>query len=274
MKKIELRKVDDLNLLNLLKRQYMTQTTAPLDGMWLYGFVPLATHYSFHSENSIVGYCCVNNNNNYLLQYYLCRELNAEASPLLSRILTDSYSQLNDVNGAYVSTAEPGYLSSCLDNFSTFHVNALMYQLGEKPVKQLMNPDWQLAVVTKDELAKVIDFDHRTIGAPKEWLDSYLGNLIEKQELFSCTQSGILVGTGECRSFDGFQDEYVDLGVIVGQECRGKGLATWILQQLVKIAEAMSLTPICSTERDNIGAQKAIRRAGLITEHRILQFQK
>ncbi|MFT5700770.1 MAG: putative acetyltransferase [Desulforhopalus sp.] len=64
-----------------------------------------------------------------------------------------------------------------------------------------------------------------------------------------------------------------DLGFIVGQAQRGKGLGSSVLKNLVTLAESKGLKPICSTEKDNIGAQKAIRRAGLFAGNRIIQFE-
>ena len=62
--------------------------------------------------------------------------------------------------------------------------------------------------------------------------------------------------------------------MIVAPAHRGKGVATWILAQLVAMNDAEGLTSICSTERDNRAAQKAIERAGFFAGHRILQFHR
>ena len=107
---------------------------------------------------------------------------------------------------------------------------------------------------------------------PEEWLVQYLSNLIERQELFGCWLDSELIATGENRKFDEVQQGYTDLGVIVDRSQRGKGLATWILQQLVQQSIDRDLKPLCSTERDNIAARKAIAGAGFISRNRIIQF--
>jgi RimJ/RimL family protein N-acetyltransferase len=71
-----------------------------------------------------------------------------------------------------------------------------------------------------------------------------------------------------------------DLGVIVSAAHRGKGIATKVIKQLIAYARAKELRsqgakelrPICSTEKGNAGAQKAISRAGFIAHHRIIEF--
>ena len=77
---------------------------------------------------------------------------------------------------------------------------------------------------------------------------------------------------GECRGFVEYQTDYAELGVIVDESTRGKGLATSILMQLITISETKGLEPILSTEKTNIGAQKAISRAGFFAGNRIIQF--
>jgi hypothetical protein len=43
-----------------------------------------------------------------------------------------------------------------------------------------------------------------------------------------------LLATGEIRGYDVFQTDYVDIGVIVTESERGKGLATQVLRQLCR----------------------------------------
>ncbi len=61
--------------------------------------------------------------------------------------------------------------------------------------------------------------------------------------------------------------------MIVAQSQRGKGIATQVLQFLVASANERGLIPICSTESSNLGAQKAIKRAGLVAQNRIVQIE-
>lgn len=73
--------------------------------------------------------------------------------------------------------------------------------------------------------------------------------------------------------FDEYQTEYADLGMIVAQSQRGKGIATQVLSWLIHSANGRGLSPICSTESGNLGAQKAIKRAGLMAQNRIVQIE-
>ena len=75
---MQTRKVESTKQLSELKARYMDQTTAPLDGMWLCGFVPVSTHFGFYDDDKLVGFCCLNEEG-YLLQFLLCPEYQAQS---------------------------------------------------------------------------------------------------------------------------------------------------------------------------------------------------
>ena len=60
--------------------------------------------------------------------------------------------------------------------------------------------------------------------------------------------------------------------MVVGKNHRRGGIATNILRALAGHAQSKGLTSICSTETGNVGAQKAISRAGFVSTHRILEI--
>ena len=269
---IEINVITELDNLKSLKSEYLDKTTAPLDGMWLCGFLPLASHFSFQKNSTLIGYCCINDEG-YLLQFYLRDNDFFEGTSLFTNMITGKYDQLPKIMGAYVSTAEPDFLSHCFDNFSSFKVNSMMYQLNKVTPMSVNNDNsWTLKPVEPENSSEAVEFALRNMGAPEDWLTQYISNLIQRQELFGCWLDNELIGTGENRKFDDVQKGYTDIGVIVHQQQRGKGLATWIIQQLIQQAVEKGLKPICSTERDNIGAQKALTKAGFISRHRIIQF--
>jgi RimJ/RimL family protein N-acetyltransferase len=131
----------------------------------------------------------------------------------------------------------------------------------------------ELQVATTTQLAEFVQFAATNIGAPQQWLNGYYGNLIARKELFGYWSDTQLLAAGECRLFDHYQTEYADLGVIVSQSERGQGIAKGVLGVLVKYAAKNGLAAMCSTESDNIAAQKAISSAGFLSTHRIVQFQ-
>ncbi|CAH6847951.1 GNAT family N-acetyltransferase [Vibrio chagasii] len=271
---LDIKKIKTLNDLSELKTAYFSESTAPLDGMWHFGFVPMSDHFGFYESGKLVGYCVLNNEG-YLLQFYLVPEANVNIADLFTLIIESNSSVIGQVQGAFVSTAEPQYLSLCLDNSASFKVNAMMYRQNQKSDASRHSgciEGIKMALATEEQLDKLVEFASSAIGAPKEWLTGYYSNLITRQELWGYWENERVLATGECRKFDEHQTQYADLGMIVAEQERGRGLATRVLNFLTQHTTSQGLEVICSTESSNIGAQKAIERAGLSSKHRILQF--
>ncbi|WP_135454127.1 GNAT family N-acetyltransferase [Vibrio echinoideorum] len=269
-----IKKISALSDLNELKTAYFTESTAPLDGMWHFGFVPMSDHYGFYENNSLVGYCAVNGEG-YLLQFFLAPTANHSIEDLFALIVENNSSVISEMKGAFVSTAEPQYLSLCVDNTESFKVNAMMYRqnfLANSDCDSGRIEEIEMSLATEEQLDQLVEFSSTTIGAPKEWLTGYYSNLIARQELWGYWENNNVLATGECRKFDEHQTQFADLGMIVSQAERGKGLATRVIHFLKQHANSQGLEAMCSTESSNIGAQKAITRAGLSSKHRILQF--
>ena len=262
--------VESVGCLSSLKARYFEQSTAPLDGMWHFGFVPMSNHFGFYENESLVGYCCINSDG-YMLQFYLSESAETQPKELFTLIADQNSSVIGTVKGAFVSTAEPQFLSLCLDNSTTFKVNALMYQ-QVTPTSDKVTPTLSLEPATEGQLSSFVAFAAVNMGAPEQWLAGYFGNLINRKELWGYWKDGNLLVSGECRLFDEHQTGYADLGMIVAESERGKGLATRMLISLVKMANTGGLVPICSTESSNIGAQKAIYNAGLSPLNRLVQI--
>ena len=130
----------------------------------------------------------------------------------------------------------------------------------------------QMDIVQLGQLEELIDFAKSNMDSSEQWLRGYYTDLINRHELFGYWENGCLLVAGESRGYDEYQTEYADLGVIVDESARRKGLGTNMLKQLIAITEVRGLIPICSTEKENIGAQKAISRAGFVADNRIIQF--
>ena len=266
-----IKSLSELTELTELKKAYFDSSIVPLDGMWHFGFAPMAKHFGFYVNKNLVGFCCVNDDG-YLLQYYLQPEFQLFSQELFTLIAQQNSSIIGEVKGAFVSTSEPNYQALCLDNSATFKVNALMFQHNTKLAnKNLEMIDMQLAGA--EQLTDFVTFAAANIGAPEQWLTQYYGNLIERKELFGYWHKGKLLAAGECRLFDQYQTEYADLGMIVAQSNRGQGIAKKVLAYLINNATNQGLKAICSTESNNVAAQKAIAHAGFTSAHRIVQFE-
>lgn len=266
---LEIKIIENIDLLSSFKKQYLAQTTAALDGMWLCGFVPMSKHFGFYDDEVLCGYCCINDDG-FLLQFYIFQEYKQFQSEIFSQVVMSKFDITSKVQGAFVSTGEPEYLSLCLDHFNQFEVNALMYHKDNDLVQDNV---LSMLPAKADQLMTFVEFAKNNIGAPEQWVTGYYDNLISRIELFGYWQDDYLVAVGECRIFDEVQIGYADLGMIVAETERGKGIATQILNFLINYAQKSGLKPICSTEKANVTAQKAITSAGFYSSNRIIQFE-
>ncbi len=262
---------DALPALKPLKEGYIQQATAPLDGMWLTGFVPMASHFGFYESDELVGYCCVNDDG-YLLQFYCDPNSACDPVEVFASLFQNADQPAGKLAGVFVSTAEPNVLTLCMDRFPRFEVNALMYQRHSSALEEPLDSTPTLLPMEPDQLLAAVEIAVQSIGAPDVWLRGYYASLIQLGELFGAWKDDRLIALGESRGYDDYQIGCADLGVLVSRDERGKGHATQVLLQLARYNEARGLTSICSTERNNIAAQKAIARAGFKPVHRIVQF--
>lgn len=262
---MQIERIEALHTLSDLKQRYLEQTTAPLDGMWLHGFVPAAAHYGWRERGQLCGYFCLNDEG-YLLQFLVEGRSGAKEAEVFENVVGGE-SAAGEINGAFVSTAEPHPLSLCLDHFGRFEVNALMYELPDS--SRRATDSLELVRLAPAQLPTAVAFAMAEIDAPQEWVTGYYANLIDRSELYGSFRDDRLVATGESRRRE---DDHADLGVIVARSERGQGLATKILSTLADMNDRAKLKSICSTEKDNRAAQKAIERAGFVAHNRIIRF--
>lgn len=248
-----------------LRDVYLLSTNAALDGMWENAFLPMADHWKIAHAKDVIGFCSVNSEGK-MLAFHVDNEV-------LNRSAYAQCIEQLSVSGAFVSTAEPRFLSLCADHQTSMSVNALMYaESCEKPAKLVLPLGMSFRIATQDDLNTAVSFGADAIQADQDWLLGYFEERIQKQELFGLWRETELIATGECRKSPN-QAGIADVGMIVGPAHRKKGLATAMLKHLRSIGSQKGLKLICSTESSNIGAQKAIERAGFNSQHRILRFE-
>tara|TARA_R110002096_G_scaffold397929_3_gene593899 strand:- start:686 stop:1483 length:798 start_codon:yes stop_codon:yes gene_type:complete len=247
-----------------MQQTFWSQATAPLDGMWL-SFASMADHYAISHGDTVIGYCAINSEQK-LLQFFV---VPGHDTGVIFEVLIKEV----NVTGAVVSTAEPHYLSLCLDKQTSLSVNALMYHvLDDSTTEPATFPEGSdFKPVTSDQLETAVEFAHQALGADKGWLTGYYTERIAGEELIGLWQGDTLIAAGECRPCKE-QPKYADVGMVVSPDYRTKGLATNILRELILMSHRKGLKPICSTEQGNIAAQKSITRAGFVSQHRILDI--
>lgn len=256
----------DIAELDLLKLDYLNTVTAPLDGMWSDGLIPLSRHWSITEKGEIVGYFCVNSDKA-LLQFHLPDAFLPQAVDFLRALIGRG-----TVASAFAGTNEPTFLGLCMDLQRSVSVHTLLYRDVDAVVPRMQQCEGAVFRLARTEdLSGIIDFIQENTGNGGVWLKGYMDNLITRGESYILEQDSEMIGLGECRVSD-TQMPYADLGMIVAKGRRGQGLGSMILALMKNICYGRQLRPICSTRVENIAARKAIERAGFLAKNRILHL--
>ena len=243
-----------------LRQEHLASLVSPMDDMWL-SFADQATQHWLLLEEQPVGTCAVDPAHG-LLGFHVQRRFEHRA-PALLRLALGSLKPLHMT----VATVDPGFLSSALDVAASVEAHTLMYSLAAEPIPERLD---NLQLAGEQDLEAVVEFQHGAVGAPEEFLRAYGGERIAAGELWLVGPTDQLQATGELR-VDARQPGIAQLGLIVGQDQRRQGLGSRLMCSLVERSKAMGLVPHCSTEVTNLGAQRAIERAGFRSSHRILR---
>lgn len=250
------------SILSLVERWRKT-LTAPQDGMWE-SFLEYATKVEIRADNRTIGYACLNDENQ-LLQCFLTEQWLEYGEEVLAELINQF-----EITSAMVGTNNPIFLSLCLPFQKTVEVHTLLFYDALEPVSTNYDlPPIKLA--WQEDLALLVNFYNESIGAPKEWLNQYLGNLISRGELFFLLQGSEILGTCEVRNSD--SDVLVaDIGMVVSKDHRLKGYGGYLLSKAKELAYDQGRKPICSCEAQNIGSLKSIHKNGFRSIHQILRL--
>lgn len=246
----------------LHRPQFLSQLLAPMDDMWA-AFADLGAPFSLFVGEVLAGSCSVDGEGQ-LLRFFVLPQFSNESLALLELTAAEC-----GVTHMMVSTADPSYLCPALDLAADVESHTLLFAqvatIRAEPIERLV-----LAELA--DLERVIEFQVEATGMPADFLQVYTRTRIELRELWLVRTKSQIIGVGELR-IDQQQAGIAHLGVIVGAPDRRKGMGAAILCSLVEQCRELGVVPYCSTEGTNIGARRAIERAGFYAQHRLLRIE-
>ncbi|MEL7250492.1 MAG: GNAT family N-acetyltransferase [Bacteroidota bacterium] len=243
-----------------LRAECLASLTSPPDGMWQ-AFRAAAVVWTVRHQKKTIGYALVDEAQQ-LLQFYIQPLHLPDRLIIFSHLLEEA-----EVKAGIVGTHQPVFYSTALHFVQ--HLQVHTYLFRERLPKTVIPKAGKLKEVAKDELAQMVAFCHYSVGAPESWLQSYLGDLIGKRELFCLRLDGKIAGTCEVRKSEAAPD-FADIGMIISPDFRRQGYGTYLLSSAKGIALQQGLQPICSCEKGNVGSLRAIETNGFRTTHSLL----
>ncbi len=256
-------KITDTNTLSHLKTEWQKSLVAPQDDMWE-SFTDYATHWEILQKDETIGYACVNDEN-CLLQFFVLPFWMSEGVSIFKQLIDQQ-----NIASAIIGTNNPICLSIAMHIQKSVKIHTYLFTDALKVENN--NKEGAFRIVALQELETIVNFYHESIGAPKGWLNDYLGNLVEKSEVFVLINGDEILGACEVRKSES-NPKVAGVGVVVSSSQRKKGLGTFLLGKAKEKAIAWNRQPICSCEKDNIGSIKSIENNGFRSIHQMLLLE-
>lgn len=247
-----------------LRDDYLRALVAPMDGMWESAIIAHATFWAIQDQEQNAGYFCIGSDSA-LLRFHLLESYQARAQEIFRWIVSTE-----GIQHAITSTIEPLYFSLCLDLQISITLHSYLFR-DNKPIELSSGLSKSIfRKAEKSELDSITRFYRTHTEGSGEWIEAFLHKRLNREELFVLYDGQSLVATGECiPSLK--QPPYADLGMVVAQSHRGRGLGSAMLTQLKSYCYEAGWKPICSCAADNLASKKAIEKAGFISEHRMVK---
>ncbi len=253
------------DVIQQIRDDYLRTLVAPMDGMWESAVITYATFWEIQDREQRAGYFCIGANN-YLLRFHLWENYQARAQEIF-RWIVSTYG----IQHAITSTIEPLYFSLCLDLQISITLHSYLFRDSKRIELSSGSSNSIFRKAEKRELDDIARFYRANTEGSGEWIEAFLNARLNREELFVLYDRQTLVATGECIPSQK-QSPYADLGMVVAQLHRGRGLGSSMLIQLKKHCYEAGWKPICSCAADNRASKKAIEKAGFISEQRMVKI--
>ena len=247
-----------------IRDDYLRTLVAPMDGMWERAIIAHAAWWEIQDHEQHAGHFCIDSNN-YLLRFHLVEQYRARAQELFRWILA-TYG----IEHAIASTIEPLYFSVCLDVQQSMTPHSYLFRDSKRIEFASGSNESSLRKAAQSEFDDLVHFYRANTKGSGDWIEGFLQKRLDRDELYVLHDRQTLVATGECIPSQQ-QPPYADLGMVVDQSHRGRGLGSFMLVQLKQRCYEAGWKPICSCAAENLASKKAIEKAGFISEHRMVE---
>lgn len=254
--------LNDHSLIQSLIEDWRKSLIIPQDGMWE-AFSRLSDHWKISEGERDIGFAVIHSKFG-LIQFFLDKLWLADSTSIFQEFLRHT-----ETRAAVIGTNDPIFYSIATRIQTPTNIHTLLYQNMIETEAPLTNHAFEMA--SQKNHSELVEFYHKSTGAPVEWLKMYTEPLVEAGEIFVLSTNKEILGVSEIRTRES-DLSIADVGMVVAPLHRKKGIGTLLLGKAKEIAIARNLTPICSTEIGNTGSIKAIERNGFRSIHQMHSF--
>ncbi|GCE07146.1 GNAT family N-acetyltransferase [Dictyobacter aurantiacus] len=263
---LKCRQLEQSETIRKLRDEYLRTLVAPADGMWEKAVIAQAAFWEIHDGKQVLGAFCLDAEGT-LLRVQLLEPYLERGEEILIWLVSRQ-----GIQRAIASTIEPLYFSLCLDLHINITPHSYLFRDQQRIEPPADHDPHHFRKATSDELDALVLFYKENTSGPGAWIEGFLQERLRSEELFLLFDHQTLVATGECIPSQE-QPPYADLGMVVAQAYRGRGLGSSMLLRLKQHCYASGWRPICSCEATNAASKRAIEKAGFVSEHRIVNIQ-
>ena len=253
------------DVIQQMRDDYLRTLVAPMDGMWESTAITHAAFWEIQDRGQHAGYFCIDSNN-YLLRFHLLENYQARAQEIFHWVIS-TYG----IQHAITSTIESLYFSLCIDIQKSIALHSYLFRDNKRIELSFSLSDSIFRKAEERELDDIVHFYRANTEGSGEWIEGFVHKRLNCEELFVLHNRQILVAAGECIPSQK-QIPYADLGIVVAQSYRGRGLGSSMLTQLKKHCYETGWKPICSCAANNQSSKKAIEKAGFISDQRMVKI--
>ncbi len=254
---IEIQKIVNEEIKFKLHKEHINTLAEPIDGFWENVMICRSECYEIIYDEKIVGHFFVNSSKT-LVQFHVSKEYYTYAAEIFEYLIKSDI-----VENAAVSTKETEFLSLCLDYQRSTKVHSYLFT-DNKRIKYELDGFKTLSF----RLAKTVDIDTIKNKCDAAF-DGYYEDLIENDQIFVLYEEDSLLGIGEFR-ISKSNEQFGDIGMIVAEEYRRKGVGTYIITKLKEHCFNNKLMPMAGCDITNIASKKTLEKSGFISNHRII----
>jgi GNAT superfamily N-acetyltransferase len=222
------------------------------------------SYFKIEINSDYAGYLCVDSQKT-LWEFYLINSAQIYSQEVFKYLIETNY-----IVAAESKTFDSLLMSLCLDYNKKASCNAYLFRddtdKGYLP-SGLENIEMRLA--GKEDLENLTEINRFTEGV------DFFYNLdeeIRKREIFIFHTNGELLGAGTCKRICRSLN-YYDIGMIVPEKHRRKGLGTYIIAKLKEYCYNNNIIPVCDCYYLNYSSKKNLEKAGFISKHRMVRFE-
>jgi len=170
-----------------------------------------------------------------------------------------------DFSTALAKSYDRNFIRSCQELGWRGSVGGILFRKREKPTHKAFNGAVLGAALPTDvePLWKINDDFFESQGE--------IAALAHADKLWTVRVEGKIAGCGVSNRFIEDRDA-VDVGMMVAQSFRRRGLGTYIVSEIANRIEKAGLRPICGCGAGNTASKATLEKAGFVSEHQLMSF--